>query len=160
MNYFELYGLPETLHPDPVLLRKKWGEVSRVYHPDKYANAMQAERMEALRKASLNNEAYRTLKDEEATLAYILELHGVLERDEKYALPADFLMEMMDLNEAADDGQLSKASYRVAVEAVQDMMAPLAAQFGNGDRSDALLKALKDAYFRKKYLLRLKERLA
>jgi molecular chaperone HscB len=39
MNYFELYEIPVSLKPDQQLLRKKFYELSRKYHPDFYGNA-------------------------------------------------------------------------------------------------------------------------
>ena len=167
MNYFELYDIPVRLDTDPALLRKKWQEVSRVYHPDRFANATGAERAIALQKSSLNNDAYRTLKDSDATLGYVLRLLGILEEDEKYALPPAFLMEMMELNEAVGNASMAPDMIHEARREYEAVMADwarqtsaLAQRFNAGERSGELLGTLKDYYFRKKYLLRLKERLA
>ena len=103
-NYFELYHMPVTFRPDPVEVKSKFYELSRLYHPDRFAQAGGDELATALRMAAMNNnDAYKTLRNTDATMAYILRLNNLLEDEEKYNLPPAFLMEMMDINEAISD---------------------------------------------------------
>src|SRR5580700_8084010 len=102
-NYFELYHMPVTFYPDQVEIKSKFYELSRLYHPDRFAQAGGEELAKALRMAAMNNEAYKTFRSPDATMAYILKLNNLLEDEEKYALPPAFLMEMMDINEAVSD---------------------------------------------------------
>src|SRR5687768_2271342 len=98
VNYFELYGIPESFNPDAATVKKKYYELSRQYHPDRFAQTDDSTRAEALRMAALNNDAYKTLNSTDTTMSYILKQHQLLEDEEKYNLPPNFLMEMMDLN--------------------------------------------------------------
>jgi hypothetical protein len=41
----------------------------------------------------------KILQDRDQTIKYVLQLKGLLEEEEKYQLPPDFLMEMMEMNE-------------------------------------------------------------
>ena len=168
-NYFELYTLPVSFHPDAAAVKNKFYELSRQYHPDRFAQADDAKRAEVLRMAAMNNEAYKTLSNTDATMAYILKLNGVLEDEEKYNLPPAFLMEMMDLNEAISDYEMepdNEAARKQAATALDEQLeqwdnatAQLTTTFTNeGDTKELLLK-IKDQYFRKKYLLRIKERI-
>lgn len=167
VNYFELYGLPLSFSPDKAAVKKKYYELSRQYHPDRYAQAADAERQEALRMAALNNDAFKTLNDADATMAYILKLNGVLEDEEKYNLPPAFLMEMMDLNEAVSDYEMQpdengrQQIMKLTEEQFADWEAqamPLMEQYEGSPNHDILLK-IKDYFFRKKYLLRIRERI-
>jgi molecular chaperone HscB len=168
-NYFELYGIPETFHPNATEVKNKYYELSRKYHPDRYANAGAAEYSEALRMAALNNDAYKTLRSADATMAYILKLHALLEDEEKYSLPPAFLMEMMDINEAVSDYEMdttNDSARQMAISSMEDQLqqwevgaTALTTGFDKGDHSEGLLRQLKDMYFRKKYLLRIQERI-
>jgi molecular chaperone HscB len=169
MNYFELYGLPESFHPDAVAVKNKYYELSRRFHPDRFVQAGAAERAEALRMAAMNNDAWKTLSNAVATMAYILKLHALLEEEEKYSLPPAFLMEMMELNEAVSEYEMDPADESLkqqAVQALQEQMAqweaatgPLMATYDAGQGDNALLLRIKDYYFRKKYLLRIQQRI-
>jgi molecular chaperone HscB len=169
-NYFELYGLPVSFHPDQEAVKKKFYELSRLYHPDRFAQGEPGEITKALSMSALTNEAYKTFKSEDATMKYVLKLHEVLEDEEKYNLPPNFLMEMMELNEAVSEYELepdNEELKQTAVTTFNDLMdlwrqeiTPLLNKFEAGDHSKGLLSEIKDYYFRKKYLLRIQERIA
>ena len=168
-NYFELYRLPESFYPDPVQVKAKYYELSRLYHPDRYANADNTEKLQVLTMAALNNKAYKTLNSPDATVAYILRLNKMLEDEEKYTLPSDFLMDMMDLNEAVseyEDDPESETAQEQAIGTLNQLMADWEDQAGelmqayNPDqKSHDLLLKIKYMYFRKKYLLCIQERI-
>lgn len=169
VNYFELYNLNQSFHPDAAAVKSKFYELSRRYHPDRYAQAGAEEQAEALRMAAINNDAYKTLNNRDAVMAYVLKLHELLEEEEKYTLPPAFLMEMMDLNEAVSDYEMepdNTSLQQQATDALQtqlddwnEQVAPLTAKFDGGDHNKELLLQVKDYYFRKKYLLRIQERM-
>lgn len=168
-NYFELYALPVSFYPDQAAVKSKFYELSRLYHPDRFAQTGGGELAEALRMAAMNNDAYKTLKSSDATMAYVLKLNGILEDDEKYALPPAFLMEMMDINEAISDyemnpedenaRQMAENSLNEQLELWEDATKVLIDRYENDDQAKEWLPQIKDQYFRKKYLLRIKERI-
>lgn len=168
-NYFELYSMPVTFRPDQVEVKSRFYELSRLYHPDRFAQVGGAELAKALQLSAMNNDAYKVLRSKDATMAYILKLHGVLEDEEKYALPPAFLMEMMDINEAVSEYEMeptNEDARNMAVNAMneqlelwEDATKLLVDRYEKGDRSEELLLQIKDQYFRKKYLLRIQERI-
>src|ERR1700744_989440 len=108
INYFEFYAIPESFNPDQAALKKKFYELSKQYHPDFFANEDEAKQQEILELSTLNNKTYQTLSDPAKRLDYILRLHNLVADGAKPQLPADFLMEMMDINERlmeADNAQ-------------------------------------------------------
>jgi len=50
MNYFELFDIPVQLAIDKKSIPKKYFELSRLYHPDLYANAAEDEKALMLEK--------------------------------------------------------------------------------------------------------------
>ena len=168
-QFFELYGIPETFHPELAAVKAKYYELSRLYHPDRYAQAGNTKMLEVLTLAAQNNKAWKTLSNPDATMAYVLRLNGMMEDDEKYALPADFLMEMMDLNEAVtdyEDRPEDTAAKETVVQALKTLFEEwhqaaetLTRRFDGGEKNKDLLLQIKDMYFRKKYLLRIQERI-
>jgi molecular chaperone HscB len=159
-DYFALYELPQSFHPDAAAVRRQYYALSRQYHPDRFTTAEASEYAGVLRMSALNNEAYRTLGDADRTMGYILRLHDIVEDEEAYKLPPAFLMDMMELNEAVDEGGgAAVGSWQSAVGSWQSEAEPLMRRFDEGERSDGLFAALKDYYYRKKYLLRIGERL-
>ena len=99
MNYFELFGLPVQLKVDKESLRKKYFELSRQSHPDYFVQTDGVEQEQVLEASALLNKAFKTFSNPDETIKYVLQQKGLLEEEEKYNLPAPFLMQMMDINE-------------------------------------------------------------
>jgi molecular chaperone HscB len=167
MNYFEFYGIPESFNPDTPLLKKKFYQFSKEYHPDFYANEDDSKQQEILELSTLNNKAYQTLSDPYKRLEYILKAHELLLEGAKPQLPSDFLMEMMDINERlmeVDDAeQLSHLTAEVlAIEGdIEDAIARFTAGYESLDHTakEERLNEIADCHYRQKYLLRIKESL-
>jgi len=160
MNYFELFSFPEKPIVDKSELSRKYFELQKKFHPDYHTDDTENEQLDILELSSAVNKAYAIFKDDQKTIAYYLQTKGFLEEEEKYNLPADFLMEMMEVNELLDDGEIPKVKVLIAdTEAQMDLqfhqiVADSAEKIAESD----ILK-IKDYYFRKKYLRRILDRL-
>jgi molecular chaperone HscB len=167
INYFDFYAIPQSFNPDAAQLKKKFYELSKQYHPDFYANEDEAKQQEILELSTLNNKAYQTLSDPNKRLDYILRLHYLVSEGAKPQLPADFLMEMMDINERlmeVDDAtELGKITAEVlAVEGDMDEdLSKLTDDYEALDDTakESRLNDIANIYYRQKYLLRIKESL-
>jgi molecular chaperone HscB len=110
------------------------------------------------------NKAYKTFKNDDETIKYVLQLKDLLEEEEKYQLPPDFLMEMLELNEAlmeVDDSSLEETETKISqlqkhlYDQVQNII-----EYYNEDRTtNEQLLQVKEYYYKKKYLKRILERL-
>jgi molecular chaperone HscB len=160
-DYFALFGLPVKFETDMAELRKVFFEESRKYHPDFFANHSEEERNAALAKSIIINNAFKTLSNESSRVKYILEMKGILQEKEKETLPPEFLMEMMEINEALMEGDNSGIR---AVEAqVNEMQERIAAGIQTSGKefdqtgSMEALKQIKENWLKQKYLARLRE---
>lgn len=161
MNYFELFDLAQSFQPDQALVKKKFYQLSRQYHPDFYGNGDTQEKEKALEMSALVNKAYQTLQNQDLLVKYVLKEAGLLEEDEKYQLSPDFLMEVMDLNEQlmdADEPE-TKTAIKTAIDQLntqiyEPVKATLENHPGNTLTQEKLLQ-VKEFYFRKKYLDRI-----
>ncbi|HKG05470.1 MAG TPA: Fe-S protein assembly co-chaperone HscB [Pedobacter sp.] len=166
IDYFAFYGLPVSFNPDQGLIKRKFYEFSKKYHPDFYINESEGKQAEVLELSTVNNKAYQVLSDPQKRLHYILEFRGILTEGENYVLPQSFLMEMMEVNEALMDMQFDPDAERLAAlkkevaaieQGISNEIAALTASFEqeNETRQSELLAAVKDLYYRNKYLLRI-----
>jgi len=164
MNYFELYDIPISMKPDVQQVKQKFYELSRRYHPDFFTNAPEQEQAEVLEKSSLVNKAFKVFQQPDETIKYVLQLHGLLEEEEKYQLPGSFLAEMLDLNEQIADATMEgdAAALQQVQNAIHDIQSDLyepvkqiVEHYQEGITTKEELLQVKDYYYKKKYLTRI-----
>ncbi|MFA6946641.1 MAG: Fe-S protein assembly co-chaperone HscB [Pedobacter sp.] len=169
-NYFELYELPLSFQVDGALLKKKFYELSKRFHPDFYVNESAEKQAEILDLSTLNNKAYQVLSDPLKRIEYILSLNNMLADGDKYVLPQDFLMDMMDVNEALmemefDHDELKLAELKEQIDAMEgtlfDELKSATVEFDikSGSSAESMLLKIKDIWYRQKYLMRIRESL-
>lgn len=156
MNYFEFFGIPVSLKTDQALLSRRYLELQKKYHPDFHTKSDADSQVDALEMSSVINSAFKTLKNPDLTLAYVLTMKGMLEADEKHQLPHEFLMEMMELNEDLDEK--SEERIRQTMKELESTVAPIIDQYNDEQITTAELEELKTYHFKKKYLQRILER--
>ncbi|MCY1540615.1 hypothetical protein D9M68_762650 [compost metagenome] len=109
------------------------------------------------------------LRNDQQRLHYLLTLKGQLADGEHYTLPPAFLMEMMDINEAIMELEFEADAAKQAgiIAEVQTIETALNAElnrltlmFDKGSSGKEVLTAIKDIYYRKKYIDRIKENLS
>jgi molecular chaperone HscB len=167
MNYFEFYGLPESFDMDEAALKKQFYALSKKYHPDFYANEDEAKQQEILELSTINNKAYNVLSNPNKRMEYMLQQHNLLAEGDKYQLAPDFLMEMMEINEAlmeVEDAEQLNAIKSQITDTEAELNTQLLLLTGSYRDSDdknkqKVLESIRDIYYRQKYLLRIKDTL-
>ncbi len=167
MNYFEFYKINPSFYIDEENLKKMFYQYSKDFHPDFHALKSEEEQQKMLELSTLNNKSFFVLKSFNTRLEYLLKTKGVLVEEEKYALPPDFLMEMMEINEEIMDlsfdpdtdkiNSLKKKTESIEL-AIEQEIQGFAKQYDERVEEDILLK-IKDLWYRKKYLLRIRDSL-
>lgn len=158
-NFFDLFEIPMQLTVDPASIRPRFFALSRQFHPDFFVNRPAEEQQDALEKTSRLNKAWKIFQQPDELLRYVLELHESWTSGEKYALSPDFLMEVMEINEAMmdlEEGNNGSIQEQVA-GLQQNLFEPVAPYYSENPfvPTPKKLADLKEYYYRKKYLDRI-----
>ena len=167
VDHFTLFGLPRLFRLDASVLDARYRELAAPVHPDRFAQAGDAERRLSLQWATRVNEAYQTLKSPLMRAQYLLSLAGHdLAAESNTAMPPEFLMEQMEWREAVaearqarDQGELEQLYHRVK-QRMTDRYAQLAESLD--DRNDQALAAdrVRRLMFLEKLLIDIDEAMA
>jgi molecular chaperone HscB len=111
-DYFAIFGLRPAFGIDRAALERKFYELSRAFHPDRFTTSGAQAQRESLEKMSELNEAYRTLKDPALLRDHYLELAGVgSEAKPNQQIPVELAEAWFELQDALTEdppGALAK----------------------------------------------------
>jgi molecular chaperone HscB len=100
VNYFEIFGLEEKFSVDLKQLAEHFQTIQKSVHPDRFARASSQEKLLAVKKSTIVNDAYQTLKNPIKRAEYILSLRAVDMPSEQMTIGDNtFLMRQMELRE-------------------------------------------------------------
>ena len=159
MNYYELFGLEEAPTVDKKNISKKYIELQKKFHPDFYTNENEGDKEFAMEQSAAINKGYKIFTDKDNTIEYFLRLKGIITPDEKFNLPPDFLMEMMEMNEGFDDNKEIEKEIQQFEDDLEKQIATLINPDNTTDLNETKLQDLKIYYYKKKYLKRILDRL-
>jgi molecular chaperone HscB len=98
-DYFELFGIKRGLDVDITALQSKFYELSRQFHPDKYAGRAPEEQQHALDATAQLNDGWRVLRDPVKRAEYLLKLEGLDIGEQRSSnVPPELLEEVFELN--------------------------------------------------------------
>lgn len=166
MNYFELFEIPVQLKVNKADISKKYFELSRKHHPDYFVNEGGDQQAEALEISAQLNKAFKTFQDSDSTIKYVLQWKGLLQEEEKYQLPPDFLMEVLEINDQVMDAEgdpvlksrLKEDISRLQTE-IYEPVKQVVENYQEGITSEEELLQVKEYYYKKKYLDRISREL-
>jgi len=165
-DYYELLGITRSLNLSLNELQKRYYELSRQLHPDRFMQKAEAEQQRALDLSSALNDAYRTLKDRVKRAQYMLSLEGFdIGEQRSKDVPPELLEEVFELNMALEEMRSGDDSARPQLEAAEKtftgMLAgvdeQLEALFEKYDqsRNRDVLTEIRGVLNRRKYILNL-----
>ena len=100
-NFFTFFELPTAFSIDIGVLKIKYFEYAKLFHPDFFSLEPQHQ-SKAIEMSAINNKAFKILNNPISRVQYLLELKEDFLTDNS-TLPQYFLMEMMELNEQIDE---------------------------------------------------------
>ena len=113
-SHFDLFGLPPAFALDKEALEKAYRDIQSQVHPDRFAQAGDAERRASLQWTTRVNEAYRTLKNPVQRAKHILDLNGIdVAFETNTQMPTDFLLQQLELREELEAAAAKKDASRL-----------------------------------------------
>jgi molecular chaperone HscB len=166
INYFEFFDLPVKFNTDETELKNRYFKNLKANHPDYHIdNKFHYE--QALKQTAINNEAYKCLSNLKSRAEHILSIHNIALHTQ---LPNEFLMEMMEINEAImelkmDFNGIIYQNIKADIDNTESQIAnDIKAQGDlydlNTGNQEAILNKISILLSKQKYMLRLHETLA
>ncbi|XP_053617360.1 iron-sulfur cluster co-chaperone protein HscB [Plodia interpunctella] len=140
-NYFSVLGVEETYDQNENDLAKRYKDLQKYLHPDKFANRDTAERDISEEYSSLVNEAYKTLLEPMARGIYMLKLKGTSIPESTEVLDQQFLMEIMEKNEEVENAETEEEIMKLNgenKEVIKDLQKKVSAAFFDGDLDEVV----------------------
>ncbi|CAH2230324.1 jg4257, partial [Pararge aegeria aegeria] len=130
-----ILGVKETYDIDDTELAKKYKDLQKYLHPDKYANRRQEEQEISAQYSTIVNDAYKTLLEPLARGVYMLRLRGK-EIPENTEADQEFLMTIMEKNEEVEEARTEEDIMKLNREnkaVIKDLQKKLSIAFFDGD---------------------------
>jgi molecular chaperone HscB len=159
-DHFRIFGLPRTFALDVVDLERRYKEMTKVLHPDRFARADGRARRASLERSVQLNRAWQTLSQPVTRAEYLLSLEGIEVgeptgsknsegTDSRATQPVDtaLLIEVMELRESLAEARARGDNPKVAslvasVQALHDKeMVEVAAAFAASQPNLAVIAA-------------------
>lgn len=120
-NFFTFFGLDRKLSVDLDVLQRRFYELSRQWHPDRFSRKPASEQAQALEATAILNDGYRTLKDPVKRAEYLLTEEGFPIGEQRSTdVPAELLEEVFDLNMALEELKAGDESARPELAAAKE----------------------------------------
>eukprot|EP00002_Diphylleia_rotans_P017548 TRINITY_DN3405_c0_g4_i1.p1 TRINITY_DN3405_c0_g4~~TRINITY_DN3405_c0_g4_i1.p1 ORF type:complete len:323 (-),score=76.30 TRINITY_DN3405_c0_g4_i1:151-1119(-) len=104
-NYFDMFGLTPSFEVDLDVIQKKYWQLSKQVHPDRFNKGTEQEQHFSASQTMLLNTAYNTLKQPHLRAVYLLGLNGIEIAESESLTDEMFLMEIMEIREAVESAQ-------------------------------------------------------
>ncbi|UCG32894.1 MAG: Fe-S protein assembly co-chaperone HscB [Phycisphaerales bacterium] len=102
-DYFTIFGLPRRYQLDEKELHKRFLNLTRDVHPDRFATSAPETINVTMRLAAQVNEAHEVLKDPVLRAEYLLQQAGGKRPSEEKGAPGGMLAEVMELREQIEE---------------------------------------------------------
>lgn len=155
-DYFEFFGLDRKLTIDTSALQKRFYELSRLHHPDRFAQKPLSERLQAEQSTAILNDGYRILKDPLSRAEYLLKQEGFDVGEQRSKdVPSGLLEEVFEFNMALEDPDADLNEFKTRFLAMRNEIdASLQSLFTQYDASPgkAHLQQIRNVLNRRRYI--------
>jgi molecular chaperone HscB len=119
-NFYDFFGFDRKLTIDLDALQKRFYELSRQWHPDRFTRKSGDEQAQALEATAILNDGYRTLRDPVKRAEYLLTEEGFpIGEQRSKDVPPELLEEVFELNMMLEEMKGGDESARPQLEAAK-----------------------------------------
>ena len=119
-NFYDFFGIGRKLALDTDALQKRFYELSREWHPDRFSRKSAQEQADALEATAVLNDGYRTLRDPVKRAEYLLTEEGFpIGEQRSKDVPPELLEEVFELNLMLEELNSGEESARPQLEAAK-----------------------------------------
>lgn len=141
-DYFALFKIAPSFGLDESLVRAKYLDLQKVFHPDKFANANNEVKLLINQLSAHINNGYKSLLDPLLRGILLLHYHGIeFDLVTDTVLPNDFLFQQMEFHDNIDTAKAAKDIYKL--ESINREL---------GNLQNNLAKKLNDLFLQEDYL--------
>jgi molecular chaperone HscB len=116
-NFYDFFGISRKLNLDESELQKRFYELSRQWHPDRFSRKSAQEQAQALEATSILNDGYRTLRNSVRRAEYLLREEGFpIGEQRSKDVPPELLEEVFELNMMLEELKEGEESARPQLE--------------------------------------------
>ena len=120
-QFYDFFGLKRKLSIDEADLQKRFYQLSKEWHPDRWSRKSAGEQAQALEATSILNDGYRTLRDPVKRAEYLLPEEGFpIGEQRSKDVPPELLEEVFELNMALEELRGGEESARPQLEAAKE----------------------------------------
>lgn len=123
-NFYDFFGLDRKLSLNQQDLQKRFYDLSRQWHPDRFTRKSADEQSQALEATSVLNDGYRTLRDPIKRAEYVLTEEGFpIGEQRSKDVPPELLEEVFALNMALEELKSGDEDARPQLESARNNFA-------------------------------------
>lgn len=120
-NFYEFFGMERKLQVNEEALQRRFYELSRQWHPDRFSRKSSEEQAQSLRATAILNDGYRTLRDPVKRAEYLLKEEGFpIGEQRSKDVPPELLEEVFELNMALEELKGGDESARPQLAAARE----------------------------------------
>ncbi len=120
-QFFDFFGLDRKLTVDEADLQKRFYQLSKEWHPDRWSRKSAEEQAQALEATAILNDGYRTLRDPVRRAEYLLTEEGFpIGEQRSKDVPPELLEEVFELNMALEELRSGDELARPQLEAAKN----------------------------------------
>lgn len=152
-SYFEMLGLAPQFDISLKTLEDAYFTAQRTCHPDRFVGRPEMERIAAISRSQLINDAYDTLKSPLFRAEHLLKLKDIEPLSDRKPVPPEILAEMMELRERLFDCGEVGSELRLVIDDIRarhgETLKALSAAFAAGDLARATQETIRLQYLGK-----------